>query len=114
MDEPFEDWTIGQMCVGIRLKPDSPISAVALWRYLRTESFFKYLKKVVPALGMQARIVFMSAKDVENFPVPKLSAEQLSREEAIFEEQEQQLKKINELEKAVAAAEPKEMPADWQ
>lgn len=114
VDEPSEDWTIGQMCVGIRLKPDSPISAVALWRYLRTESFFKYLKKVVPALGMQARIVFMSAKDVENFPVPKLSAKQLSREEVIFEEQEQQLKKINELEKAVAAAEPKEMPADWQ
>ena len=114
VDEPSEGWTIGQMCVGIRLKPDAPISAVALWRYLRMESFGKYLKKVVPALALQARIVFMSAKDVENFPVPKLSAEQQSREEAIFAEQEIQLRKIKELEKAVAAAEPKEMPRDWQ
>lgn len=114
VDEPSDRWTIGQMCVGIRLKPDAPISAVALWRYLRTESFGKYLKKVVPALAMQTRIVFMSAKDVENFPVPKLSTEQLSREEAIFAEQEKQLKQIKELEKAVAATEPTEMPADWQ
>ena len=114
VDEPSERWTIGQMCVGIRLKPDAPISAVALWRYLRTESFGKYLKKVVPALAMQTRIAFMSAKDVENFPVPKLSPEQLSREEAIFTEQEKHLKQISELEKAVAAAEPTEMPEDWQ
>ena len=63
---------------------------------------------------MQTRIAFMSAKDVENFPVPKLSPEQLSREEAIFTEQEKQLKQIKELEKVVAAAEPTEMPADWQ
>ena len=56
----------------------------------------------------------MSAKDVENFPVPKLSPEQLSREEAIFTEQEKQLKQIKELEKVVTAAEPTEMPADWQ
>ena len=114
VDEPSECWTIGQMCVGIRLKPDAPISAVALWRYLRTASFGKYLKKVVPALAMQTRIVFMSAKDVEDFPVPKLSPEQLSREEAIFTEQEKHLKQIRELEKAVAAAEPTEMPEDWQ
>lgn len=114
VDEPSERWTIGQMCVGIRLKPDAPISAVALWRYLRTESFGKYLKKVVPSLSMQTRVVFMPAKDVEDFPVPKLSLEQLSREQAIFTEQEKQLKQIKELEKTVAAAEPTEIPADWQ
>lgn len=114
VDEPSEHWTIGQMCVCIRLKSDAPISAVALWRYLRTESFGKYLKKIVPSLGLQARIPFMSAKEVESFPVPKLSPEQLSREETIFAEQEKHLKQINELEQAVAAAEPTEMPSDWQ
>lgn len=114
VDEPLERWTIGQMCVCIRLKSDAPISAVALWRYLRTESFGKYLKKIVPSLGLQARIPFMSAKDVENFPVPRLLPEQLSREETIFAEQEKHLKQIKELEQAVAATEPTEMPSDWQ
>lgn len=114
VDEPSERWTIGQMCVGIRLKPDAPISAVALLRYLRTDSFREYVKKIVPALALQARIAFMSAKDVENFPVPKLSPEQLSREETIFLEQEKALRKIKELEKAVVAAEPTEIPEDWK
>ena len=49
------------------------------------------------------------ALDTKNYTLP-----QLSREEAIFAEQEKQLKQIKELEKAVAAAEPTETPADWQ
>ena len=49
------------------------------------------------------------ALDTKNYTL-----QQLSREEAIFAEQEKQLKQIKELEKAVAAAEPTEMPADWQ
>lgn len=114
VDDPAEQLTVGQMCVAIRLKVDAPISPVALQRYLRTETFAAYLKKAVPALSVQSRVAFMAAKDVENFPVPVLTAEQIAREEEAFVEQGLMFDEIERLVKAVRDRELTKVPEDWQ
>lgn len=114
VEEPTEHWTVGQMCVAIRLNEDAPITPVVLSRYLRTETFAAYLKKAVPALSVQTRVAFMSAKDVENFPVPLLTADQIAREEEASVEQGMMLDEIERLVKAVRERELTEVPQDWQ
>jgi hypothetical protein len=113
-DNAPKNWVLGQPCVGLRLRAEVQKSFVyPLVRYLRSSDFKEYLKSIVPSLQVPNRLAFMSVKQVENFPIPSWTQEQIETEVKVFEEQECLLKEQARIAEALQKAELSEIPSNW-
>ncbi|MBM6705422.1 hypothetical protein H6A60_13210 [Sutterella massiliensis] len=56
----------------------------------------------------------MSAKDVEKFPVPELSEEQIAAEQHAFDEQTKLIEKRKLLDETIRSFEFTAIPEDWR
>lgn len=113
-DDTQGNWVLGQPCVGLRLKDKTDKSfAYALVRYLRSTSFREYLISIVPSLQIPNRLAFMSVKQVEEFPVPTWTSEQIAAEAEAFMRQEKLIQEQQKINQALQEAELINIPSEW-
>lgn len=115
VDENFRDVILGPSTVCIRLHEGvKDMSAPALMRYLRSPGFRPWINQIVKDVADNKKMLFMSAKDVEKFPVPELSEEQIAAEQHAFDEQTKLIEKRKLLDETIRSFEFTAIPEDWR
>lgn len=108
--KPQDNVLCSQSALIIRLNDDvQGISPVALQRYLSSDEFNTYLQKFVT----KSALMYIAASEVQNFPVPNLTEEQLAAEQEAFNKQQEILAKIVKLQEELEGLKLNTLPESW-
>ena len=93
-----EIWTVGQSLMIARIKPNAPVSPIAVYQYLSSEPVREFMR----SLASGSTIANFNIADMRALPIPVLDEREKQRIETEFADMQDHYERLAELQRKVA------------